>query len=292
MARDVCPLCGAALDPGHGFAVDGQQYARCPGCHADVETPLPDPAAWAALDRDRYDEALGAAEASARRQRMLRRLLAMIPRRPPGRLLDVGCGGGYLLALARAAGWEVAGVDPSTKACALARSRWEIEVQAVPLEESVLPEASFDVVTLINVLDQAPHPVRLLGAARRALRPGGLLVARIPNGDFHRAAWAAIRRLPPPAAERLRPLVIFHPLCLNARALRALLGRADLVRLRLGNAPLSGPEGSVPVGAAGRTALASLAGLAQAGAHLAAWLTADRVLWAPSLLALAEREAA
>ena len=291
MAPDLCPLCGASLDPGRGFAVDGCSYARCPGCHAHVLIPLPLPETLAVFYRDAYYPVFASLEASPRRQAMLRRLLAQIPRRPPGRLLDVGCGGGHLLAHARAAGWEVAGVDPSADGCAQARAQYGIQVEAAPLEAAALPEASFDVVTLVNVLDQAPDPVALLRAARRALRPRGLLVARVPNGDFHRIAWGLLRRLPLPAARRLRRLLIFHPICLNARALHALLARAGLGHVRIGNAPISGAEWSVPQGVAGRALLACLAAVARAGAGAAAGVTSRRLLCGPSLLGLAEREA-
>ncbi len=293
VAPDLCPLCGARLDPGRGFAVDGCSYARCPECHAHVviPLPLPLPEALGAYYREAYYATFGLLEAGPRRQAMLRRLLAQIPRRPPGRFLDVGCGGGHLLALARAAGWEVAGVDPSADGCARARAQYGLQVEAAPLEAAALAEASFDVVTLVNVLDQAPDPLALLRAARRALRPRGLLIARVPNGDFHRAAWGLIRRLPPPAARRLRRLLIFHPICLNARALRALLARAGLGHVRIGNAPISGAEWSVPQGVAGRAALACLTAVARAGAGAAEGVTFRRVLCGPSLLGLAEREA-
>jgi SAM-dependent methyltransferase len=158
-----------------------------------------------------------------------------------------------------------------------------------PLEAAGLPEARFDVVTLVNVLDQAPDPVRLLAAAVRVLRPDGLLVVRVPNGDFHRTAWAAIRRCPPAAARRLRALVIFHQYCLSARALRGLLARAGLRRIRIENAPIAGSEWSVPPGAAGRVARACLAALARSGAAACAGISGGRVLCSPSLLALAQR---
>jgi SAM-dependent methyltransferase len=223
---------------------------------------------------------------------MLRRLVAEIPRRPPGRLLDVGCGAGHLLALARDAGWDVAGVDPSAEGCALARAQYGLEVTASFLEAADMPDAFFDVITLVNVLDQAPDPALLLAAARRTLRPGGLLVVRVPNGDFHRAAWRAIRLLPSPVSRRARSLVVFHSLCLSAWALRALLERSGFSRVRVCNAPISGSEWSVPRSAAGRVALACMAALARAGAALGAALTGGRILSSPSLLAYAEREAA
>jgi SAM-dependent methyltransferase len=285
VADEACPLCGAGLDPRQGFAFGAQDYARCAGCGAAVATPFPGAAGIGAFYREEYHGACGHAEGSARRRAMLRRLLARIPRRTPGRLLDAGCGAGHLLALARDAGWEAVGVEPSAEA----RDRYGLEVLAGLLEDVPLPDACFDVVRLVNVLDQAPRPARLLATAHRVLRPGGLLLVRVPNGDFHRAAWAAIRRLGPGGTRRLRGLVIFHLLSLNAAAPRTLLARARFAAIRVTNAPLSGSEWSLPGGAVARAALVGGAALARVGAGVVAGLTAGRALWAPSLLALAER---
>lgn len=280
---EVCPLCGHGLDPARGFTVDIRRYSRCRGCDARVATPLPDPGGLEAFYRDQYHAIFGAAEASPQRCAMLRLLLERLPRRPSGRLLDVGCGAGHLLALARDAGWEVTGVDPSVAACAIARREHGLQVLAAPLESADLPGAAFDVVTLVNVLDQVPDPVRLLEETRRVLRPGGLLVARVPNGDFHCATWAILQCLPSAVRHRLDPLIIFHPFSLNAKAIRRLLERAGYARIRVTNAPLSGPKQRSGCGAVWRT-------VARAAVGAGAVLTGERFLLSPSLLALAERE--
>ncbi len=261
--------------------MDAQQFARCEGCDAHVATPFPDLEDLETFYREQYYGIFGEGEGSPRRRAMLRSLVETIPRQPPGHLLDVGCGAGHLLAVAREAGWDVTGVDPSADACVMARREYGLDVQAAPFEAADLPEAAFDVITLVNVLDQVSDPVRLLETARRALRPAGLLVARIPNGDFHRTAWAVIRRLPSTACRRLHPFVIFHPFCLNARAVRALLEGARLTRIHVTSAPTCGPEWPLPGGPLGRAVQAGLASAARA---------TSRLFYGPSLLAISERE--
>ncbi len=285
-----CPLCEAAVDIHRGFSVDATSFAHCRGCGADVAVPQPDPVELEAFYRDRYFWHFGAPEASPHRLDMLHGLLGKLPRRPPGRWLDVGCGAGHLLAMARAIGWDVAGVDPCIEACRVARVRYGLEVKAAALEHAELPQGTFDVITLINVLDQAPNPVALLGTVRSVLGANGLLVVRIPNGAFHRAAWEMIRRAPSRLARRLRALVIFHPFSLNAHALARLLRTSGFGSVRIENAPISGADWLSRRGAATRVGLAGLTAVAGVLAGSLAAITADHLLCAPSLLAFAEQE--
>jgi SAM-dependent methyltransferase len=97
-----------------------------------------------------------------------------------GRLLDAGCATGLFLNAART-DFDVQGVEPSAWAAGLARSRLGLDVVQGSLGSAPLPEGSFDVVTLIDVLE---HFVDPLGALRRAaalLRPGGLLYVVTPD---------------------------------------------------------------------------------------------------------------
>ncbi|MBI4572930.1 MAG: class I SAM-dependent methyltransferase [candidate division NC10 bacterium] len=270
--------------------MDAAFFAHCRGCGADVASPQPDPVEQEAFYRNRYFGHFGASEASAQRLDMLRSLLGRIPRRPPGRWLDVGCGAGHLLAMARTIGWDIAGVDPCIEACRVAQARYGLKVKAVPLEDADLPEGAFDVVTLINVLDQAPNPVALLGAVRRVLGAKGLLVVRIPNGAFHRAVWEMIRHTPSRLAHRLHALVIFHPFNLNARALACLLRTAGFGLVHIHNAPISGADWLSPRGGVTRLGLAGLTAVGRTLAGTVAALTAGHLLCAPSLLAFAEPE--
>ncbi|MGQ9599811.1 MAG: class I SAM-dependent methyltransferase [Anaerolineae bacterium] len=98
----------------------------------------------------------------------------------PGRLLDVGCGDGdFLLAMQRR-GWEAVGVDISPVAVALARQKG-LDVFQGQLAEAGLPEDSFDLVTMWDVLEHLHDPGAELARIARLLRPGGRLVATFPN---------------------------------------------------------------------------------------------------------------
>jgi SAM-dependent methyltransferase len=100
-----------------------------------------------------------------------------------GRLLDVGCATGIFLASMRHAGWQVEGVEPSPSASTYARERLGLKVLTGRLEEAHYPEASFDVVTLWDVLEHVHEPRPVIAEAARILRPGGLLIVSVPNPD-------------------------------------------------------------------------------------------------------------
>ncbi len=98
-----------------------------------------------------------------------------------GRLLDVGCGnGGFLSAWSRLVpGWSLAGTEFDAK--------YQREVEAIPgVERLYLGDlkdvpGTFDVITLIHVLEHIPAPLGLLRSLRGKLNPGGLLLVEVPD---------------------------------------------------------------------------------------------------------------
>jgi len=98
-----------------------------------------------------------------------------------GRLLDLGCAVGVFLALAKQRGWEVCGVDVSEFAAARARERCQAEVYAGELSEIRFPDASFDVVTMWDVVEHCARPASTLGEVHRILKDDGLLLMDTPN---------------------------------------------------------------------------------------------------------------
>jgi SAM-dependent methyltransferase len=108
-----------------------------------------------------------------------------------GRLLDVGCGAGYFLDAARADGWQVAGVELSEPAAAVARDSLGLEVCTGSLAQAAFPNDAFDLVTMFEVLEHMRDPGAALDEANRVLRRGGLLAIEVPNDmDAYRARLA------------------------------------------------------------------------------------------------------
>jgi ubiquinone/menaquinone biosynthesis C-methylase UbiE len=112
------------------------------------------------------------------------RLLRALARERLGRVLDVGSGDGTFAARLAAQGAQVTGVDPAPTALARARAAHpELEFVAPAVDGGLpFPDASFDAVTCVNVLQHVTDTQALLSEVRRVLVAGGLLAVAVP---FH-----------------------------------------------------------------------------------------------------------
>jgi SAM-dependent methyltransferase len=100
---------------------------------------------------------------------------------PPGRLLDVGCGDGTIMARLRRLGWSAEGTEVDAEAAAHARTEHGLTVHLGPLETLGFPDDAFDAVVMNHVIEHVHDPVSLLKECRRILRPGGRLIVVTPN---------------------------------------------------------------------------------------------------------------
>ena len=108
-----------------------------------------------------------------------------LSRYAPGRrfaLLDVGSGSGSFPRNLRRLGIDAVGIEPSEAAAAAAR-RLGIPCYTGTIETAPYPAAQFDVVRFCHVLEHTGDPMADLATARRLLRPGGIVVVRVPAWD-------------------------------------------------------------------------------------------------------------
>lgn len=102
-----------------------------------------------------------------------------------GPVLDIGCGMGNLVEYLQQNGLDSEGIEPSYDAAQIAIDRG-LRVQQATLEELISrPEshARYRAVTLLNVLEHVPDPVKFLADVKNIIAPGGIAVIRVPN-DF------------------------------------------------------------------------------------------------------------
>ncbi|MEV4241607.1 methyltransferase domain-containing protein [Nocardia sp. NPDC049737] len=133
------------------------------------------------IDHGRAYDVFGAVFFGGRRGRVYRRLAELSGAGPGDRVLDIGCGTGYLTRRLASVAATVVGLDPS--AAVLERAR---RITAEPnctytvgVAESLTAEDdSFDVVANCLMLHHLPEDLRAtaLTEMRRVLRPGGRLL--------------------------------------------------------------------------------------------------------------------
>ena len=99
----------------------------------------------------------------------------------PGRLLDVGCWVGFLMAEARDRGWATLGVEPSEFASQFARERLGLDVVRGDLDEAELSESAFDAVVMGDLIEHLVDPAAGLARVAHALRPGGVVYLAVPD---------------------------------------------------------------------------------------------------------------
>lgn len=115
-------------------------------------------------------------------RRTLRKVVRRLGMETRGkRLLDVGCAGGAFLVAAREHGFDTVGIEPSRWMAAFGRKRYGLDIRDGILEAGLFPRASFDVVTLWDVIEHLPHPHETLSLARTLLKPDGLLLVNYPD---------------------------------------------------------------------------------------------------------------
>jgi len=182
-ANFSCRLCGGdRLSLYHTMGNDGQfRYYKCRDCklvnydlsaglaqeHFDEpdKDPMDDSEPWN-LDKDQSF-------------RFISRYIS-----PPGRMLDIGCGNGRLMYLARKAGWDVKGLELSPVMAKLVRKRLGAAVVVADFLE-VAPESidamRFDLISLRHVLEHLPDCLLAMRKLRELLAPGGYVLIEMPN---------------------------------------------------------------------------------------------------------------
>ncbi|THD81990.1 MAG: class I SAM-dependent methyltransferase [Phenylobacterium sp.] len=183
MAMDLCQVCGGEIGPyRHPWL---SRCTRCGVLSADLPVVIPASVTETDLDEAARSDGLE----SVRRHNNERILATLRTLDPPGRLLDVGSGPGFLLSQARDGGFSVEGIEADANTIGAARAR------GVPVKHGYFPEvldqgAVFDVIVFNDVLEHIPDLRGALDASFRHLRPGGVLCLNCPDkrGFFFRVA--------------------------------------------------------------------------------------------------------
>lgn len=180
------------------------------------------------------------------------------------RLLEVGCGLGDFLVLARQADARVLGLELEGPYADFAEKEHRLSIARGRIED-LDTEARFDVIALFHVVEHLEDPVGVLAALRPRLASGGRLFIEVPN---FMGPW----RIPFTEFLRLEHLYNFSP-----DTLRRVLARAgfrvtsedhDPFLLRVVAEPAMSDDGAPPAERRGREVLR----------HVITWRARGRLL--------------
>ena len=238
--RDGCPVC-SAREAASLFSLGGPLVRRCASCGMQYLDPYPRDEVMAAFhqlhDRSallnpmlaRYHEAVAKDAPESRTTRTYARVIDALARHAaPGSMLDVGCGTGKFLALARDRGWRVLGVDSDADVVRAARTEHALSVHQGEFAEMEILESSLDAITMWDYLEHVLSPVPLIERTRTLLGPGGLLVVATPDIDgllFGLTRWLHMATFGRVRGPLLKAYVPSHPLYFSKATLRRLLDR-------------------------------------------------------------------
>ncbi len=178
-----CPLCASArISPAPVRAPEPYGFVLCADCGGVFLSPR---LTLAGLQR-LYDAHYGEhgnprpdEQHASRARRHVQRLRSVAP--APGRVLDLGAGDGHFLKEARDIGWQVEGIELSEPRLRRAREMFGLVLTAADLATVEFPAASFDAITMFQLIEHLHTPRPVLERLHRFLRPGGVLLVSTPN---------------------------------------------------------------------------------------------------------------
>jgi SAM-dependent methyltransferase len=178
-----CLLCGSGSDETFMF-VNGFRIARCANCGFIFVNPRPTEESLLKIYSNQQTNPFHKEDYEAFEYELpvLTKIVDKIQQCiPTGQLLEVGCGRGDLLRVARMNGFSVVGCD-------IFGGRKPIS-DGITFYDSTLKDAgfndnSFDVVVIRNILEHLFDPNIEMKEVKRILKPNGYLYIKVPNVEF------------------------------------------------------------------------------------------------------------
>ncbi len=152
--------------------------------------------------REYFESYGGGAYGRDARMRPFRKYARIFDKHCPrggGKLLEIGCAHGGFLEECKMLGWDVSGVEPSSHAVEVARSRG-LDVRCGSLGSVQLGEAEYDALVTLATIEHVPDPKQFLQTAADLLKPGGCVMLTTVDleGLVPRLLGSRWRQIAPP----------------------------------------------------------------------------------------------
>jgi SAM-dependent methyltransferase len=96
-------------------------------------------------------------------------------------ILDIGCAGGAFPKAVNDLGYNVIGIEPSKWLAEHARQLYNLDIRSGQLDEQNFEPASFDVVSLWDVIEHLTSPNDVVADIYNLLKPGGYFLVNYPD---------------------------------------------------------------------------------------------------------------
>tara|TARA_B100000315_G_C14509741_1_gene556399 strand:+ start:242 stop:1219 length:978 start_codon:yes stop_codon:yes gene_type:complete len=99
----------------------------------------------------------------------------------PGKILDIGCGGGVFLDVMRRGGWETIGAELNEETASYAIKVYGLKIITGDIIQHQLPAKSMDAININQVLEHLKNPNEVIEECHRLLIKDGVLIISVPE---------------------------------------------------------------------------------------------------------------
>jgi 2-polyprenyl-3-methyl-5-hydroxy-6-metoxy-1,4-benzoquinol methylase len=121
----------------------------------------------------------------SKRKRVLHNFVDWIKDEVPegAKLLDAGCGHGFILKLCEKSGWNTYGIDFSRHAIKRAKQFTKAPLICQDIDKTSFSDGFFDAIILFDMIEHVKNPYNTLEEVKRILKKGGVLAIHTPNAN-------------------------------------------------------------------------------------------------------------
>lgn len=196
---NLCDLCGSnkfktfLTAPDRNYKTGIFKYVKCSNCKLVWLTPRPTKKALSNFYPTVY-RPYRSFHKTTKAQKLVRQLIKsnrFIARilikdqlfffEKKGKILDVGPGSGFYLTVLSQWGWDVTGLELSSKAIKVAHKSGVESIVQGDLHTIKFKSSSFDVVRFSHVMEHVPSATEELKEVRRILKKAGKVLIIVPN---------------------------------------------------------------------------------------------------------------